>query len=709
MAKAKESSVPESDKNPLTDRIDEMMDVNKPDPVIIEPDAPAKGDTPIDIFDTSTAPDLPAKLLKEVDITPEPDTKKVNVVSTAGSKKAASVKEESDEASEEPTTEDAQNEDTEPTDETSTDDNSEDLANPDTDKAVDDIVATESDELLAVEDARTKRSINPSDSSGGFKAKLAAFFKNKWTWIGLVVVLIALFAVPVTRYKVLGLAFKGTADVTIVDSKTGTPVSNVVVKLGSASGKTDATGEAKFKAPVGSHNLTITKQYYKDYSGSYFVGFGTSENAKVQLTATGRQVPVVVKSAITGKPLVGAEVKVLDTTAKTDAKGMATIVLPIKQSTQPATVSLAGYNTTKATIQVTDKVVTANTVKIAPTGRVYFMSNLSGNLDVVSTNLDGSGRKVVLAGTGKEDPGTVALLASTDWKYLVLESSRDSANQPALYFIDTSDDSVTKFESGNIGVNLIGWAGHNFLYDVTNNSKGTSDAGREAIKSYDADHQQTNLLVQNEVDDPLVAYDFFGNFNITDKELLYTVSWSHTNYFTSTDLSSHKNTLSAVGFTGQNKHDYDSFAGNTGNYQLRYYEPNGIYYSINSYVDNSVSYHKIEDGKVSDMPNMTSTDFYKAYPTYLLSPSSSKNFWTDYRDGKNTLFVGNDEGDNGKQIATLSDYSPYGWFTDNYLLVTKNSSELYIMPSSGGTPIKISDYYKPQQTFQGYGKGYGGL
>jgi hypothetical protein len=31
------------------------------------------------------------------------------------------------------------------------------------------------------------------------------------------------------------------------------------------------------------------------------------------------------------------------------------------------------------------------------------------------------------------------------------------------------------------------------------------------------------------------------------------------------------------------------------------------------------------------------------------------------------------------------------------------------MPTAGGTPYKITDYYKPAINYQGYGGGYGGL
>jgi hypothetical protein len=121
------------------------------------------------------------------------------------------------------------------------------------------------------------------------------------------------------------------------------------------------------------------------------------------------------------------------------------------------------------------------------------------------------------------------------------------------------------------------------------------------------------------------------------------------------------------------------------------------------------NFYTYSNGQVKDDPQGSTSNFYSAYPTYLQSPSSSQTFWSEPRDGKNTLFVGDEDGANGKQIATLSDYSTYGWFSDSYLLVSRNASELYIMPVVGSAnPVKISDYHKPALTFQGYGGGYGG-
>jgi hypothetical protein len=120
---------------------------------------------------------------------------------------------------------------------------------------------------------------------------------------------------------------------------------------------------------------------------------------------------------------------------------------------------------------------------------------------------------------------------------------------------------------------------------------------------------------------------------------------------------------------------------------------------------------------------MTSETYYNAaYATYLLSPSGKKLFWSEVRDGRSSLFIGSVDQDTSKAAATSfdDDYTPYGWFTDNYVLMSKKGSELYIeavpmtqnFPKTGIQilqPIKITDYYRPDFSYPGYGGGYGGL
>ena len=646
----------------------------------------------IDIFkDPKTAPAVSAQLLKQIGAEPAPVNEKPPAVETPA------APEESQPASIPP--------------------DSADIEDDATDKAVDEIARNESDTVLAAEDAA-------ADEAGSAKpvkikkqsGKFGKILKNKWLWIGLVVVIVATLAIPYTRYKVLGLVWKESVTITVTDSTTKTPVSTALVSINGTTVKTEASGKAVVKVGVGQRSLTVTKQYYTQYSGSYFVTLSSGQTTSVKLVATGRQVPVLVVNKISGKPLADAQISVLDTTAKTDAKGKAIIVLPTKTATNTATISLTGYNTAQATITVTDQAMPSNTFSLVPAGKIYFLSNLSGKIDVVKANLDGSGRQTVLAGTGKEDPNSTSLLAARDWRYLVLKAQRDTP-QPALYLIDTSNDKITNFDNGDADFTLIGWYGHNFMYDVSRNSVSSWTAGHEAIKSYAADSGQLNLLDQNQAEGTSTSYAYQGfyNFYIINGLLTYNTQWYTYNaggggY----DLTGKNDSVRAIQPNGQGKKDYQSYAASGVGYtQAALYEPAGVYYAVYNYNSNQTTYYKFENQTVSTVTNLTQASFNQPYPTYLLSPSGSQTFWTELRDGKNSLFVGDSNAASPKQIATLSDYSPYGWYTDNYVLVSKSSSELYILPATGQigsqVPLKITDYYKPTQSFQGYGYGYGGL
>lgn len=576
-----------------------------------------------------------------------------------------------------------------------------------TNKAVDEIVAEEGDTLLAVEDARRNK-INASVVSKSWKDKLKAFFKSRWTWAGILLILVVLFSVPATRYKILGLFIKKSVTVTVIDSKTSSPVSSAQVSLGNDSVKTNQDGKAELSTGLGSHKLLVSKKYYTDLNTNYFVGFRASPASRVKLVATGRLVPVKVINKITGKPLSGVQVYSEGTSAKTNSKGEAEVALPVKAATYQGRLVLKGYNTAQITIQVTDKSVKENSFGLTPAGQVYFLSNLNGSLDVVKSNLDGTGRKTVLEGTGHEEPSATSLLASRDWRYLVLKSRRDTG-QAALYLIDTTTDKVTSFDNNNADFTLIGWYDHSFVYSLTKNNSQYWQTGRQIIKSYDADHLQLNQLDQTQAEgnEAGYAYQNFSNFYILNGAVSYSTQWYSYNY----DAGGKNDTVRAIQPNGQNKKDYQTFpASSTGYIQASLYEPQAVYYGVYDNSTGKTSYYEFENLAVKPA-SISQSEIDQGYPTYLLSPSGNKTFWAELRDGKNSLFVGGPNADGKKQTASLSSYAPYGWYGDSYVLVSKNSSELYVMSpaASSEPPLKITDYYKPAQTYQGYGYGYGGL
>jgi hypothetical protein len=585
-------------------------------------------------------------------------------------------------------------------------------------------------EMHAVEPSLAAANATPEDETempeavstpGGRFAKLknlghAYWARKKWTLpVTALALIVLLLAVPATRYPILGLVWKKNISIAVVDSTTSQPVTGASVSLAGKSAQTDNKGVATVKIAVGPHKLTVSKKYYKTFTATATAKlFGTS-SVRTNLVATGRQVPVTVTDYITGKPIENAVLKAAGTTAKTDKMGKATLVLPTTSTNQDATITLSGYNQQKVNVLVTARVVTTNNFTITPTGKLYFLSNQSGKIDVVKTDLDGKNRKTVLAGTGKEDTYTTALLASRDWKYLALLSKRDG--QQGVYLIDTSSDNVTNIDGGSSQATftLVGWSGDTFVYEVSRSNIQSWQSGATAIKSYDASSAKLYNIDQT-TGEGTGQYDYgstsFSIVSILNGELAYTKNWG------SSSLPSHltgkSDSLVTVKPDGSSKKSAKDFPIPDGQQyyygiNVSQYQPYSLYLQVPNN-DGTNTYYEYENGSVAAKSDVTDDTFNKTYPTYLVSPSSKLTFWTEVRDNKNTLFVGDTSGANGKQVASLSDYVPYGWYSDSYLLVSKNGSELYAMPTDGSKPpVKITDYYKPQLSYKGYGGGYGGL
>lgn len=542
---------------------------------------------------------------------------------------------------------------------------------------------------------------------------------KKWAIPATVIVIAAILAgVPYTRYGLAGLALKRDISVKVLDATAGTPVSGATVTVGSVSAETNGSGIALLpKIKDGHHQATISKKYYRSRTADILAPILSQKNIPaIDLTATGRQVMISVSDLITRKPLAGVSITLADTTAKTDTTGTAIAVLPVGISQQSAKLSLSGYNDASVTVKVSNNIIQNNQFSLTPAGKVYFLSNLTGKLDVVKTDLDGTERQTVLPGTGNEDNQNTVLLASRDWKYLALLSRR-AGNYASLYLISTANDSLTTIDSGNLNFDLSGWVGDDFVYTVTNNDVQLWQPGHQAIKSYNAVAKKTVILDQTAAsgsDSYTYTSQLVGNVYGYDDQIYYIMNWT-AGINSMAQLTSQQATFNSVKPDGSAKKAIRSFGLASGaqatdiNVDDRVENPTTI--ALYFYDGSQDNFYTYANGQVKSDSGQTSSNYFTAnYPTYLQSPSGSQTFWSEPRDGKNTLFVGDQAGQSSRQIASLSDYSPYGWYTDDYLLVSKNGSELYIMPPGGSSaPIKISDYYKPVVTYPGYGGGYGGI
>lgn len=533
--------------------------------------------------------------------------------------------------------------------------------------------------------------------------------KKKTIAVLAVTLLCLLAVVPISRYAIAGLVVSHDVTLEVFDSQTNEPVSGAEVLLRGKSAKTDGAGLAHLdNVKPGNTKATVSKKYYTTQAAPVTVGIRWSPNPhRVGLAATGRQVPVRITDKISGRGVVAAVITAGGTEAQTDADGEASIVVDVGVTTLEAQLDASGYNPARVSIAVGGDDITANTFAITPAGNVYFLSKKSGTIDIAKTNLDGTNRQTVLAGTGNEEVRNTVLLASRDWKFLALLARRDGTHA-SLYLLDTTTDKLTQIDTNNAVFSLAGWSGHNFVYSTRSNSVLDWQSGQNQIKTFNADTGQLT-----KVDESTAAgtnytdytAESFSPLYLLDDSIVYAKNWLGD----STQTAGKRPALYVARANGNDKHLVKDF--DQSYLSLTQAEPHELYVQQNQGMTNT--YYLYKTGNLSPDPTLNQQQFNQFYPTYLLSPSSNKTFWYEPRDGKNSLFTGDQNAQNSQDVLSAGEYVPYGWYSDAYLLVSKNASELYIAPTGQRLTEtdmqKVTDYHKPSANFAGYGGGYGGL
>lgn len=597
----------------------------------------------------------------------------------------------------------AVSESTSSTDAPENSDTSEDSSSVDTtlgdDDIADKIVPESRDEVAA------------SSAPNRFKRFFRGYWRHKgWTFaLTLLVIIGILLAIPFTRYHSLGLFLDRSYEITVIDSDNGKPVSGATVLVDSDHKFiTSATGQVRFDASVGRHKLSISKNYYREYIGQNFVGIATgsnNNNEKLRLTATGRQVPIKVVNKINGQPISNATIKVLDTVSKTDKSGQTTIVLPTGTAHLSAVVTATNYNNLNSQVHVTASIDQANTFSLTPAGKVFFLSNASGSYDVDSANLDGSGRKVALAGTGHEDSSSTALFMSPDGHYGVLVADRVGSDNDQIYAFETASGKISTVDSSDSNFSVVGWSGDYFVYEVYRNNIPNWRSGNIVLKSYNAANGKSTALVTNKAEgigDDDYAYQAIENVAILDGSVFYDSNWQ-LSYGAADRTKGKSNSIDSVKLSGGNPSVLKKIGAVDDYIYVQFAQPNPgqVIYDVTG--SSGEAYYDCSINNVSQSNTLTRSDFDRHYPEYFVSPDGQQTFWSEERDGKNVLFVGDADGHGARQISSLGDYAAYGWYGAKYLLVSHDNT-VYVMPvdglAKGQKPLEIGNYFTNPVRYQ---------
>ncbi|HSX29813.1 MAG TPA: hypothetical protein VLE73_04625 [Candidatus Saccharimonadales bacterium] len=574
----------------------------------------------------------------------------------------------------------------------------------------------EADESANHETPKESKS-EPSKANHGTPWHCALNHKKISLPLAVLVIVGLILAAPVTRYAVLSLVIKQSLPVIVLDEQTKAPVSSAQVLIKGVVATTDSKGRATVKVPVGPTELKASKQYYKSNAKTLTVPIGKPKSpVHITLHATGRQVPISVLNSVGGGPVSNAVLSALNTKVRTDEKGKATLVVPADATQLAATLKASGYNDASVTIKVTTATDPANNFKVTPVGKLYFLSDRSGKLDVVKSNLDGSERKVVLPGTGKEIKQSTVLLASRDWKYIALLSQRDGGENPKLFLIETDTDKLTTMDEGKAQFTPYGWSGDRFVYLVSRTNVEYYQPKKYALKSYQASTKKIVLLDESAGGGSPAQYqtERLADAYIFDKEVVYTKQWDSLYIY---GLPASLNTIQADGSQKKKVKTYTPAAPNGFTYlNTKPGEFNELYIQCLGCAPDKSTFDEYADGKITAAASSYGDAQFAndVYNRYIVSPSGKKTLWTETRDGRNVFFVGDSKGEHGKQLGEASDeFVAYGWYSDDYLLVTRKSSEMLIVPADGlkggiESAAKVSDYYKPNYLIRGYGYGYGG-
>lgn len=561
----------------------------------------------------------------------------------------------------------------------------------------------EKDDLQVVEEPTAQDSVEPEKpkkvTNTNFLSKAKTWFlSNKKVSIpaAVLVLLIIILAVPVTRYKSLGLVYKKNFVISAYDTTANTPVSGANVMADGVSAITDGSGKATLRLAVGPHRFTITKKYYQDKSFSAVVPIFREKNVpNMGVVATGRQVKINIKNTITKKAVANVGISISDIVANTDKDGNATIVLPANLTAEPATLSLVGYNDTKVTVKISNTTVMENDFTITPAGKIYFISKRTGALSIMKADYDGANVQTVLAGTGSEEISSTELLQSADGKYIAYLAKRAASDTTAqLYIISAADDKLLSVDTGNASFFIQGWMGSNLIYTVARNDVNYWQAGKYKLKSYAADTGKTTLLDQSSAvgDSAAYGYESFYSVVLLKNTVVYTKTWSGYSGQGSSLIESKTASFNTIDPSGANHKILATYPGLDA-VQTSQNGPNLVNIWQQEYTSGANHYFSFGLGSsITAIDSLTSDKFYAGNAGYILSSDQGRSLWSESVDGKNTIKVGDSSGSSSTTIQSVSSYSALGWAGDGYVLLTKNNSELYITSSAGGEVLKVTDY-----------------
>lgn len=534
-----------------------------------------------------------------------------------------------------------------------------------------------------------------------YSLRLGGLLRNHRPFFWLLVSVASLsvaFATPWSRYHLAALIIKNDFSIQVLDSTTGDPVSDALVTIGSKTVNTDGSGRTVLRGlNPGSQLIAISKQYYEDQQIKVLIPILDQKTTpRTNLQTTGSLIKIGVTNLITKQPLGGVYINAGLTKAHTNSNGYALLAVPADSTFQSGELSLSGYNSVAAKLSVKGDAVLNNDITLTPSGKAYFLAKSKGLINLMSANLDGTGRQVLMAASGYEDSSTL-LLASPSHKFLAIVGRRTADPHPQIYVFDTTKNKAAEVAFGAMTFKLYGWSDDSLIYSVALDNVNTWQTGKNKLMSYNATTQKSNTINQALAagSSKNSAYQTYGGVLVTGDTVLYGLNWVGVGDNAAGLMAGKANLLMANSADGSNLQTIASY--DAAKYLITYRQstPSSLSLRQISIAGAADQFFGYSVGDPKPTPALiTLKQFNQSYPRHFASPGLSQTIWTQTIAGKNTILVGDKIGQNSSTLLSDTSFSAFGWATDQYALLTKAGS-LYVM-GAGNTPLKISEYFDGQ-------------
>lgn len=551
------------------------------------------------------------------------------------------------------------------------------IDDPETEAAVDDIVAEESDSLLAAQDEEVSEAID--DSPKTFRARMSRFFGRWWhnrlarnASIAIVVIgITAAFLVPVSRYFILNnVGIRGTVSVIVRDNSTNQPLRNVRVTITNNEVLTDGDGRAVIShLRLGPNLVKVNKRAFAPYEQQLTLNWGNNNLSDVKLTPVGSQYEFVISDFLSGKPVEKAEAISGEASAFSDAEGRIKLTVD-KHDDEPFKVKIIYADARNESVTLSAEETKITSVRLVPKRPHVFISKRLGKFDVYRIDADGKNEKLVLAGTGSERDDIVMLTHPIEDRVAIVSTRSGKRNEDgfllsSLNMIDLRDNSVKSIASSE-RIQLIEWFDNRIVYVQVKSGASAVDPNRHRLISYDTSTNEAKELARsNYFNDVLAAngYVYVAPSGAYQKEAV--------EFYRINPDGSDKRTIIAQEVWNIFRTDYDilTLATSQDWYKLTI----------------SDSYAELLSGEPSSPDSRL----------YVYSPDKQFSLWTERRDGKGVLIFYDIPANKNTVLVEKSGLkTPIRWLNNRTVVFrvgSEQESADYVVSLDGGGARKIRD------------------